>query len=45
MPKEFGRNRRVAQVIKEELAVLIQKKFPIRNFFMMRIIRYFQRTI
>ena len=29
MPKEFGRNRRVAQVIKEELAVLIQKKFPI----------------
>ena len=32
MPKEFGRNRRVAQVIKQELAVLIQKKFPISQY-------------
>ena len=32
MPREFGRNRRVAQLIKEELAILIQKKFPLRQF-------------
>ena len=32
MPKEFGRNRRVAQVIKEELAVLIQKNFPMSQY-------------
>lgn len=29
MPKEFGRNQRVAQFIKEELSVLIQRDFPI----------------
>ena len=32
MPREFGRNRRVAQLIKEELAILIQKKFPLSQF-------------
>ena len=32
MPKEFGRNRRVAQLIKEELAILIQKRFPISQY-------------
>lgn len=29
MPKEFGRNQRVAQFIKVELSVLIQRDFPI----------------
>ena len=32
MPKEFGRNRRVAQFIKEELAVLIQREFPLNQY-------------
>jgi len=32
MPKEFGRNRRVAQFIKEELAVLIQRDFPLNQY-------------
>ena len=32
MPREFGRNRRVAQLIKKELAILIQKKFPLSQF-------------
>ena len=32
MPREFGRNRRVAQLIKEELAILIQEKFPLSQF-------------
>ena len=32
MPREFGRNRRVAQLIKEELAILIQEKFPLNQF-------------
>ena len=32
MPKEFGRNRRVAKLLKEELAVLIQKKFPFKQY-------------
>ena len=32
MPKEFGRNRRVAQFIKEELAVLIQREFPLSQY-------------
>lgn len=32
MPKEFGRSRRVAQFIKEELAVLIQRKFPLNQY-------------
>ncbi len=31
MPKEFGRNRRVAQFIKEELSVLIQREFPLNR--------------
>ncbi|MCZ6804528.1 MAG: ribosome-binding factor A [Proteobacteria bacterium] len=32
MPKEFGRNRRVAQFIKEELSVLIQREFPLSQY-------------
>ena len=32
MPKEFGRNRRVAQFIKEELAVFIQREFPMNQY-------------
>lgn len=32
MPKEFGRNSRVAQFIKEELAVLIQREFPLNQY-------------
>ena len=32
MPKEFGRNRRVAQFIKEELSVLIQRQFPMNQY-------------
>ena len=32
MPKEFGRNQRVAQFIKKELAVLIQREFPLNEF-------------
>lgn len=32
MPKEFGRNRRVAQFIKEELSVLIQREFPLQQY-------------
>lgn len=32
MPKEFGRNSRVAQFIKEELAILIQREFPINQY-------------
>ena len=31
MPKEFGRNLRVAKLIKEELATLIQEKFPLKQ--------------
>lgn len=32
MPKEFGRNQRVAQFIKEELSVLVQREFPLNQF-------------
>jgi len=32
MPKEFGRNRRVAQFIKEELSVFIQREFPLQHY-------------
>tara|TARA_Y100000590_G_C15195869_1_gene816746 strand:- start:227 stop:610 length:384 start_codon:yes stop_codon:yes gene_type:complete len=32
MPKEFGRDRRVAQLIKKELAVLIHDKFPVKQY-------------
>ena len=32
MPKEFGRNRRIAQFIKKELSVLIQREFPLRQY-------------
>tara|TARA_B100001750_G_C15219998_1_gene452741 strand:+ start:58 stop:441 length:384 start_codon:yes stop_codon:yes gene_type:complete len=35
MPKEFGRNRRVAQLLKEELAVLIQERFPLKQYGLM----------
>ena len=31
MPREFGRNRRVARFIKQELSVLIQREFPLRE--------------
>ena len=31
MPKEFGRHQRVAQFIKEELSVLIQRDFPLNE--------------
>lgn len=37
MPKEFGRNRRVAQFIKEELAVLIQREFPLSQYGMITV--------
>lgn len=32
MPKEFGRNQRVAQFIKEELSILVQREFPLNQF-------------
>ncbi len=32
MPKEFGRNRRVAQFIKKELSVLVQREFPLNQY-------------
>jgi len=32
MPKEFGRNQRVGQFIKEELSVLIQRDFPLNEY-------------
>ena len=32
MPKEFGRNLRVAKLIKEELATLIQEKIPLKQY-------------
>ncbi|MEM6998652.1 MAG: 30S ribosome-binding factor RbfA [Pseudomonadota bacterium] len=32
MPKEFGRNERVSQFIKEELSVLIQQEFPMNQY-------------
>ncbi len=38
MPKEFGRNRRVAQFIKEELSVLIQREFPLNQYGMITLI-------
>jgi len=32
MPKEFGRNRRVAQLLKKELAILVQEKFSLTQY-------------
>lgn len=32
MPKEFGRSQRVAQFIKEELSVLVQREFPLNQY-------------
>lgn len=32
MAKEFGRNQRVAQFIKEELSVLVQREFPLNQY-------------
>ena len=32
MPKEFGRSSRVAQLIKKELSVLIQREFPLKQY-------------
>jgi ribosome-binding factor A len=37
MPKEFGRNRRVAEFIKQELAVLIQQEFPLSQYGMVTV--------
>ena len=31
MPREFARNRRVARFIKQELSLLIQREFPLRE--------------
>ena len=31
MPKEFGRNLRIAQLLKKELAILIHEKFPVKQ--------------
>ncbi len=38
VPKEFGRNQRVAQVIKKELSVLMQREFPLNKFGMITLI-------
>ena len=32
MPKEFGRNRRVAQLLKKELSILIHEKFTLKEY-------------
>ncbi len=32
MPREFGRNQRVAPFIKRELSVLIQREFPVCQY-------------
>tara|TARA_B100000959_G_C14447723_1_gene405440 strand:+ start:124 stop:507 length:384 start_codon:yes stop_codon:yes gene_type:complete len=32
MPKEFGRNLRVAQLLKKELAILIHENFPSKEY-------------
>jgi ribosome-binding factor A len=32
MPKEFGRNQRIAEFIRQELAVLIQRAFPLQEY-------------
>ena len=32
MPREFGRNSRVAQFVREELASLIQSRFPLNEY-------------
>ena len=39
MPKEFGRNQRVAQFIKEELSVLIQRDFQINVHGMITLVK------
>jgi ribosome-binding factor A len=38
MPKEFGRNQRVAQFIKEELSILIQRDFPLNEYGMITLV-------
>lgn len=38
MPKEFGRHQRVAQFIKEELSVLIQRDFPLNTYGMITLV-------
>lgn len=38
MPREFGRNQRVAQFIKEELSVLIQRYFPLNEYGMVTVV-------
>ncbi len=37
MPREFGRNRRVAGFIKQELATLVQKAFPLSDYGMITV--------
>lgn len=37
MPKNFGRNCRVAQFIQKELAFLIQREFPIKEYGMVTV--------
>jgi|TARA_B100001996_G_scaffold39282_1_gene28736 ribosome-binding factor A len=32
MPKEFSRNRRVAQLLKKELSILIHEKFTLKEY-------------
>lgn len=32
MPREFGRNQRIAEFIKQELAVLVQRQFPLHEY-------------
>jgi ribosome-binding factor A len=38
MPKEFGRHQRVAQFIKEELSVLVQRDFPLNQYGMITLV-------
>ena len=37
MPREFGRNQRVAGFIKQELATLIQRAFPLNDYGMITV--------
>lgn len=37
MPREFGRNQRVAGFIKQELAILIQRAFPLNDYGMITV--------
>lgn len=37
MPREFGRNQRVAGFIKQEVAILIQRAFPLNDYGMITV--------